>query len=96
MANLISLNILAVTTVSFRGRWLQEFESTGYVKVCVQNESDTATDFNVTVETLSGTAQGEEIGVGPWIDSKLPVSCDQDVFLISPTSSQYNVLCQHY
>ena len=76
VANLISLNTLAVTTVSFLRRWQQESECTGYVNVCVRNESDTSTDFNVTVETLSGTARGKEIGVGLWIDSKLPVYWD--------------------
>ena len=60
VANLISLNILAVATISFLRRWLQERESTGYVEVCVRKDSDTTRDFNVTVEALSGTAQGEE------------------------------------
>ena len=60
MANLISLNILAVATVSFLRRWLQERESTGYVRVCVQKDSDTTRDFNVTLEALSGTAQGRD------------------------------------
>ena len=60
--NLISLNILAVTTVSFQHPLLQERESTGYVNVCVRKDSDTLEDFSVTVETLPGTAQGERMG----------------------------------
>ena len=61
VANLVSLNILVVTTVSFLRRCLQERESTGYVNVCVRKDSDTPTDINVTVQTQSGTAQGEEM-----------------------------------
>ena len=62
--NLVSLNILAVPTVSFRHSWLQERRSTGYVNVCVQKDSNTPQDFSVTVETISGTAEGEGGGVG--------------------------------
>ena len=62
--NLVSLNILVVATVSFLYESLQEKESTEYVYVCIQKDPDTSTDFNVTVETLPGTAQGEEVGVG--------------------------------
>ena len=62
--DLVSLNILVVATVSFLWEWLQEKESTEYVYVCIQKYPDTSTDFNVTVETLPGTAIGEEIGVG--------------------------------
>ena len=62
--NLASLKILAVASVSFKCQWLQEKESTGYVNICVQKDSYTSTGFSVTVETLPGTAQGEEIGDG--------------------------------
>ena len=61
MTNLVSLNTLAVLTVSFTDQWLQVNESTGYVTVCVQNESSTSIDFDVTMQTQSGTAQGEEM-----------------------------------
>ena len=61
MTNLISLNTLAVLTVSFTDQWLQVNESTGYVTVCVQKESGTSIDFTVTMQTQSGTAQGEEV-----------------------------------
>ena len=61
VANLVSLIVLAVPTVSFEHGWLQGRESIGYVNVCVQKDSDTQRDFNVTVEALSGTAQGEEM-----------------------------------
>ena len=59
MINLIFLNILAVTTVSFLRQWLQENESTRNVKVCVQIDPEASIDFNVTVQTQSGTAHGE-------------------------------------
>ena len=61
MANLVSLNILVVATVSFLRRCLEERESTDHVNVCVRKDSDASADFNVTVETLPGTAQGEEM-----------------------------------
>ena len=39
------------------------YEATGFVTVCVQKDSTSSTDFNVTVQTLSGTAHGEEIRI---------------------------------
>ena len=60
VANLVYLNILAVPIVSFLHRYVQVSKFTGYVIVCVLKDFNTLTDFNVTVETLSGTALGEE------------------------------------
>ena len=58
---MVSLNIIAVPTLSFLNQSLQVNEATGYVTVCVEKDSNTSTDFNVTLQTLSGTAQGEEL-----------------------------------
>lgn len=49
--------------VSFVHRWLCVRESNGSVNVCVQKDTNTTTNFNVIVETQSGTALGEEIEV---------------------------------
>ena len=61
MTNTVSLNIIAVPTLSFLNKKLQVNETTGYVTVCIEKDSNTSTDFKVTLQTLSGTAQGEEL-----------------------------------
>ena len=63
MANLVSLNFLVVAMVSLLRQSKRENESTGYVNVCIRNDFDTPRDVNVTVQTQSGTAQGEEMAI---------------------------------